>query len=492
MKAEPDAELTQFLNRIHEAHTTPPPDTETTAKKYIDVLMTGHSHQRYVFRSKSAADIFPVVVQASSFGRNWAVIDLEVAHPDPINPGADVIVGESVREEWSNQPITFNYDTNQWMSGTDILDENSISELLKEINEIVKTAKQNADEQGEVQQGRSDITWPAPSGSETILGAYIADALLDFGFSQDDTTVIGITNDGGVRAAWVPENGWILVRHVFNTLPFGNMGFLTTLTGEVLHEILEAQWQSDRVNPRMLQISGMRYEFDETFPMGSRVNADSMEYFNRDQNQWLPIVATEKYRVATNDFLGYGGSVFGAFTKGEDQRGLGFQDNQILQDYNAAVANQNDGWIIPPAFERIFNATLDQTADLSASATVRFSSGNAIVTVNIEAQNPVVGPFRAVLFHEVTENSEVVTVEQGQIAPENPLAVTFTTAYGEQSDPNVQFALYHEQFDNSPLPRGFEYRFTLGEYAEEPGSSGVAGHFTLLMGTFATLLIITC
>eukprot|EP01057_Protomagalhaensia_wolfi_P002018 Protomagalhaensia_wolfi_Nauph_80__2017@NODE_227_length_3123_cov_696_261673_g169_i0_p1_GENE_NODE_227_length_3123_cov_696_261673_g169_i0NODE_227_length_3123_cov_696_261673_g169_i0_p1_ORF_typecomplete_len375_score82_135_nucleotid_C/PF02872_18/9_8e31_NODE_227_length_3123_cov_696_261673_g169_i019983035 len=341
----------------------------------------------------------------------------------------------------------------------------------------------------------SDMRWTVPSGTETFLGAHIADAMLNYAITQDPSTIIGITNDGGIRKAWDPEDGYILFRHVFDTLPFSNSAMLLTMTGQNLHAVLEQQWAADRAAPRMLQISGMRYDFDETLPMGGRVLASTMEFFDPASSLWVPVDMDTKYRIVTNDFLAYGGSTFSEFLKAEDQLPLEMADNEYTAEYNRQVARENDGWIVPPTFERAINATADRSGDLTLLSHVEYLPNNEITVIfRITTVAEITGPFRATLHHDGLGETITEVLEQESITPTTPIELAFSLPYGPWNQPTLQFGLYDEVFDNSPLPRGLERRLTLEPKDGLPDSSTSTESSsgpTSIAAVFVALSIIT-
>ena len=99
---------------------------------------------------------------------------------------------------------------------------------------------------------------------------------------------------------------------LFTVHPFGNVVMVKTLTGEAIAQVLEQQFGADgRV--RILQVSrGFSYTYDPSRPPGQRVDRGSIQINGK------PLVASQRYRVATTDFLWTGGDTFGALASGTD------------------------------------------------------------------------------------------------------------------------------------------------------------------------------
>eukprot|EP01057_Protomagalhaensia_wolfi_P005595 Protomagalhaensia_wolfi_Nauph_80__5594@NODE_62_length_4092_cov_134_022453_g51_i0_p1_GENE_NODE_62_length_4092_cov_134_022453_g51_i0NODE_62_length_4092_cov_134_022453_g51_i0_p1_ORF_typecomplete_len815_score157_965_nucleotid_C/PF02872_18/5_9e22Metallophos/PF00149_28/2_9e06PGA_cap/PF09587_10/6e03PGA_cap/PF09587_10/1_8e05TcfC/PF16967_5/6_6e03TcfC/PF16967_5/0_037_NODE_62_length_4092_cov_134_022453_g51_i013893833 len=466
MDGNPEAELTEFLTTI-----------ENSA---IDALMTGHTHAYYSFTSSSNKSL-PPVVQANCCGENWGVFDFQ------IDRGTRTLVGApNSFTRWTSQSITYDYSNDQWMDGSTVLDEANMSPLLVKVNNVVKQAKKDADERGSVSQGRSDITWPAPSGSETILGAHVADALLAAGVSEDSTTAISIINDAAMAVGWVPVDGHILVRQVYEVLPNEYTLVLLSLTGADIRALLEQQWLSVDASARVLQLGGMRYEFNDENDIGSRVDPVTMEYY--DGTAWQQITTDGVYRVATTAFLAGGGASFSEFTKATNIQRLSLTDIQACLQYNQAVASENDNVIVPPALERGINQRLDRTSEIEYTYEIEYSGSDVTVTFVYTVQAMMWGPFKATLYHEGTSTLVETVLPTEAISPSAPLRASLTTSYGPESLPWLQFGLYHTQFDESPLPRGIEERFQL-EHRDVSSSAGV--HYFVTAGILGSLVALT-
>ena len=137
------------------------------------------------------------------------------------------------------------------------------------------------------------------STRESDLGDIVADAMRDATGAQ-----IAFQNGGGIRAD-IPQ-GAITLDTVFTTVPFDNDLVSMDLTGEQIRELLERSVLSEKI----LQVSGMRIEYDLSKPPGAKVA--SIEVAGK------PMAALATYRVVTNDFLAAGGDQFNIFKQGRN------------------------------------------------------------------------------------------------------------------------------------------------------------------------------
>ncbi|PJF39348.1 MAG: multifunctional 2',3'-cyclic-nucleotide 2'-phosphodiesterase/5'-nucleotidase/3'-nucleotidase [Phototrophicales bacterium] len=153
---------------------------------------------------------------------------------------------------------------------------------------------------------------------ECALGNIITDAIrLETGAD------IVIQNGGGIRADI--DAGEITVGEVLTVLPFGNTIATVTLTGEQVIAALENGVSAVTVgeggvisrsglNGRFPQVSGLRYTFDPTQEVGSRIV--SVEVLNQETGEYEPIDPEAVYFVATNDFMLNGGDGYSVFAEG--------------------------------------------------------------------------------------------------------------------------------------------------------------------------------
>lgn len=151
-----------------------------------------------------------------------------------------------------------------------------------------------APEIGEV-VARAPRTLYRDYNAESPLGSYVAD-VMRARMGAD----VGIQNAGGLRAD-LPA-GEITRGHVLDALPFVNEVESYELSGAQIREVLEQGLTLER---GLVQVSGLRAEYDLSRPAGSRV-----------VRAWVgekPLDPGRTYTVATNSFIGQGGDLYTTF-----------------------------------------------------------------------------------------------------------------------------------------------------------------------------------
>lgn len=179
-----------------------------------------------------------------------------------------------------------------------IITENLESDPV--VDEIIAKYSKQLDEKMNSVVGETTVVLDGERGTvrmkESNLANVIADSLMDVA-----TADIGITNGGGVRASI--DVGPITMNEVYAVLPFDNTIVVVEATGETIWKALEhgVSWYPGAAGG-FLQVSGLKYTFDASMEVGSRVT----EVLFNDK----PIELDKVYRVATNDFLTGGGDNF--------------------------------------------------------------------------------------------------------------------------------------------------------------------------------------
>jgi len=132
--------------------------------------------------------------------------------------------------------------------------------------------------------------------AESPLGDEVADAM-----RETTGADIGLQNSGGIRAD-LPE-GPLTAGNVVDVLPFLNTVNTYRMTGAQVREIVE---QSLTLARGIMQVSGMRVEYDLSRPIGSRAVRITVG--------GAPLDPSRNYVVATASFLGAGGDLYHTFT----------------------------------------------------------------------------------------------------------------------------------------------------------------------------------
>jgi 2',3'-cyclic-nucleotide 2'-phosphodiesterase (5'-nucleotidase family) len=134
---------------------------------------------------------------------------------------------------------------------------------------------------------------------ETNLGNLVADIMRSV--SGADAAII---NGGGIRTSIA--KGPILVKNIYDVLPFDNYIVAIRITGKQLIQALEHGVAGVESKAGAFpQVSGIIFSYDPAAPAGSRVKKVMID--------GKPLDPIREYSVATNDFLAAGGDGYTAF-----------------------------------------------------------------------------------------------------------------------------------------------------------------------------------
>jgi 2',3'-cyclic-nucleotide 2'-phosphodiesterase (5'-nucleotidase family) len=168
---------------------------------------------------------------------------------------------------------------------------------------------------------------------ETNLGNLVADAMLYYAKTTDSSAQISLSNGGGIRASIgvidpvtltkKPNeanpfasklDGDISQLDIENALRFNNGLTLVTVTATELKEILEHGVSSvPNESGGFPQVSGLKFSFDPTQSVGSRVSSVVIVDENGDcidtvvMNGSVDGVPSRGFRLVTNSYLAGGG-----------------------------------------------------------------------------------------------------------------------------------------------------------------------------------------
>ena len=193
------------------------------------------------------------------------------------------------------------------------------AELAVALDEVIGVATDIFPRGGSPQVERS---------GEAALGNVVTDSM-----RLRYSTQIAVTNGGGLRdplpspylpadtslrrtaAPYVIGPPYDLVKgDALELLPFGNSVVTRTVTGSQLYAVLErgvSALPCTACSGRFAQISGFSFEFNSTFPVGSRVVSVTL-------NGGTPILPDATvYTMATNDFMNAGGDGYTMLADGE-------------------------------------------------------------------------------------------------------------------------------------------------------------------------------
>lgn len=97
---------------------------------------------------------------------------------------------------------------------------------------------------------------------------------------------------------------------------------------------VEKSWDEDRFNgANMLQVSGLRVEYNVTKPIGERVLALEVLCADCMVPRYEQLQPLKYYRVVTNSFIAGGGDGFSIFPQHGRNKRIGPVDIQAFEDY---------------------------------------------------------------------------------------------------------------------------------------------------------------
>lgn len=199
----------------------------------------------------------------------------------------------------------------------------------------------------------------------TNLGSLVAASYLAKGKQFGATCAL--TNGGGIRAS-IPV-GDVTLGQVVEVAPFDtNVLFIVTVTGAQLRAALENGVSAiDVANPansggRFPHVAGIRFTFDATAPVGSRVGTVEVATGNNSL-LYSPLDPAGSYRLATIDFLVNGGDGYGtSLGAGTDKLNTFFVYSDVIAEYITTNS---------PIGERRLRFPVVLTSALSSPVTVR-------------------------------------------------------------------------------------------------------------------------
>ena len=203
-----------------------------------------------------------------------------------------------------------------------------------EIKEMIDSYREPVDPYIQKGIGRSNgkLTRKQNESGESQLGNVIADSL-----RNEMETDIAFVYPGGIRANL--DKGDITWGEVYTVFPFDYHLVKMNMTGEQIKAVLEEQWMGSE--PRILQISGLLYTWEEQAPIGERI----IELMNENGT---PIDDSQIYTVSMNEFLAEGGDGFSVF-----QEGTMIQEGPSELDVLTQYIQGYEEDILVPALNRI-------------------------------------------------------------------------------------------------------------------------------------------
>jgi len=164
---------------------------------------------------------------------------------------------------------------------------------------------------------------------ECSMGDLVADAMLDRVKGQGVT--IAIINGGGLRASI--DAGDVTMGEVLTVLPFQNTLATFQLRGsDVVAALENGVSQIDQGAGRFPQVAGLKYAFDVSKPVGSRISDVQV----MQGENWRPIDVDATYGVVSNNYMRAGGDGYKIFaTNAVNAYDFGPGLELVLADYLA-------------------------------------------------------------------------------------------------------------------------------------------------------------
>lgn len=239
----------------------------------MDVIFGGHNHS-YMNANVNGK----LLVQSYSYGTAFSDVDLQ------IDPRTKDIVSKKA------EIVTTYHDGIQPDPEIKAMIDKYEAKVAPIINQVIGTSAVPLSNDNAYTQ-------------EIALGDLIADSM-----SWSMKTDFAFMNPGGIRAGI--ERGQVTWGNLYTVQPFNNDLVKMTLTGAKVRELLEQQWSSK--GQKTLQISGLKYTWDSTKPIGSKV----VDIFLPNGSKLDP---NATYTVTVNNFMAAGGDGYTALLAGTNK-----------------------------------------------------------------------------------------------------------------------------------------------------------------------------
>lgn len=306
--------------------------SETTG---IDIIVGGDSHTFLSNTYTGAEDVYPVVVE------NPEGVPVYIVHAADRNRylgRLDVVFdSDGVVMEAEGDTILLSRYITPDAEMTDLVEE-----LRTPLTELLQTP---VGETAVFLDNENSIC----RFEECAIGNLIADSI-----RQETGAQIAFMNGGGIRSSI--DEGEVTLGEVITVLPFGNLISTFEISGADVIAALENG--VSRVNDerggtgRFAQVSGLRYTWDLSKPVGERVISVEVLGENGD---YAPIDPEATYSVAANDFMRLGGDEYFMFRDNAiEPYDYGRPLDDVVAEYireNSPVSPQVEGRITNVADE---------------------------------------------------------------------------------------------------------------------------------------------
>lgn len=289
----------------------------------IDIIVGGHSHTLLGNQYVASAGEYPV--------------EVENLDGEPVI----IVQAGSTTTYLGRLDVTFDAEgaLTEWGGDTIFLSRYITPDA--EINDILTELSGPIDELRNTLVGESTVFLVGDRAvcriAECNLGNLIADTM-----RWETGAQLAIINGGGIRSnipaeetpadTTLTENEFITLGEVLTVLPFGNLVSTFELSGaDVIAALENGVSQIETGAGRFAQVSGLRYSFDPSLSVGSRVTSVEVQGEN---GEFSAIDPEATYSVVSNDFMRGGGDGYTMFAENAvNPYDFGRPLDQVLTDY---------------------------------------------------------------------------------------------------------------------------------------------------------------
>ncbi len=280
----------------------------------IDVVVGGHSHTLLHNSDEDAAGPYPTLIN----GPDGNEVPVVTAYQYGKYLGHLVVT-------WDDEGNVVSAEGEPILVDASVTPDEGYVARLAELEEPIQALMaQVIGETTEPIEGSREVC----RFMECSMGNLVADAMLDRVAANGAD--FAIQNGGGLRASI--DAGEITMGDALTVLPFSNTLATVDISGADVIEALEnGVSEVENAGGRFPQVSGLKYTWDESQPVGSRI----VEVLVQENGEWVPIDEEATYTVVTNDYMRRGGDGYGTFAEGDNPYDFGPPLEQVLADYIA-------------------------------------------------------------------------------------------------------------------------------------------------------------
>lgn len=281
----------------------------------ISLIVGGHSHTLLANGIQGAEGAYPVyvdgpggrrvpIVQASWGGRYLGRLNVT------IDPAGTVTAATG----------------NVELLGADLAEDDTVRAEVTRLAEPLEAVRRRV-----IGELAGDVDQTRCREQECQMGNLVTDAML-WRLRPQNVQIV-IMNGGGLRSGMA--GGPATLGGVLTVLPFQNTVATMRLSGANVRAALEVGAAArERGTGRFSQVAGLRYTWDRSLPIGSRIVSVDV----RQGNAWVPLDPNAIYVVATNNFMRRGGDGYEMF---RDHAIDPYDFGEPLEDAVAAYIQQN-------------------------------------------------------------------------------------------------------------------------------------------------------